>query len=310
VRLRFSPSVAEALRASALPVVVTGGSGWLGRASLEMLDAALGSTFAERVRVFGSSERELLLRSGRAVKVLPLPRIREVPATPSLILHFAFLSRDRLSELTSEAFLAGNERIGQLVEAATRRSRAPAILVPSSGAIHGNDAYAVAKRRQEECFRGSGARVVAPRIHNLAGPFINKPEHYALASIVRAVLAGDVVRLRAGHPVVRGYVHVRDLLDLCAALLLDRRASEPFTGFDAAGEPTLEIGELAERVAAVLGAPRVRVERPPPDGRPPDVYSGDPRPLMAYAARYRIRLAPLDEQIRDTAAYLAEEPVS
>ena len=300
MRLRFSPSVAEALRASALPVVVTGGSGWLGRASLEMLDAALGSTFAERVRVFGSSERELLLRSGRAVRVLPLPRIREVPATPSLILHFAFLSRDRLSELTSEAFLAGHERIGQLVEAATRRSRAPAILVPSSGAIHGNDAYAVAKRRQEECFRGSGARVVAPRIHNLAGPFINKPEHYALASIVRAVLAGDVVRLRAGHPVVRGYVHVRDLLDLCAALLLDRRASEP----------TLEIGELAERVEAVLGAPRVRVERPPPDGRPPDVYSGDPRPLMAYAARYRIRLAPLDEQIRDTAAYLAEEPVS
>ena len=69
--LRLTERNALRLRSSGLRVFMTGGSGWLGRATLEMLESAFpGPEFSQRVVAFGSRARPLTLRSGRQVLLL------------------------------------------------------------------------------------------------------------------------------------------------------------------------------------------------------------------------------------------------
>lgn len=314
--LGFSARVCEALRVRGESIIVTGGSGWLGRAVLEMLERALGDGVEARVRVFGSRAKRIELRSGRTIASRPLGELPQIASGPGLLLHFASMTRDRLTPENAGAFLAANERIAECVEAAVERLPLRGILFPSSGAAAGaeaaHDAYAIGKRRDEARFQRLGERlgvvVVAPRIFNLSGPFINKLEHYALGDLVGASLRGDVLKIRAAHRVLRSYVHVADLLDLALDTLLDD-ASDGFMRFDAAGEEAIEIGELARRVLRVLGRSGIPIERPVWRGAPSDVYLGDPKPLQELAARYGTRLRPLDEQIRDTASFLEDSRV-
>ena len=149
---------------------------------------------------------------------------------------------------------------------------------------------------------GPGPRVVIPRLFNLAGPFLNKAD-YVLGSIIRDIDRGGPIRLRACGPVVRSYVHVGDLVDLAFTIML-RDGPAPRQAFDTAGEREIEVGELAELVASVLGEPGMEVLRPALDGTPADVYAGDPVVMNLLARAYEIDLKQLPRQIEDTARYM------
>ncbi|MGE5548094.1 MAG: NAD-dependent epimerase/dehydratase family protein [Solirubrobacterales bacterium] len=310
-RLAFSPHVGAALAASGLSVAVTGGGGWIGQGALEMLEGALGDDFAARVRVFGSRARSLELRSGRQVACAPLARMAELPPGPWAFLHFAFLTRDRLGGQSVDSFIAGNQAITDTVAAAAERVHVRGMVSVSSGAVHlpggleGN-AYGAMKLREEERLSELagrlGAALMVPRLFALSGPFVNKLDTYALASILVAALKGGPVVLRAGHRVERSYIHVRDVVDLCVAGML--AGDCPQAPFDACGSEVVEMGELARRALAVLGRPAIAIERPPVDATRVDRYTGDPATVRALAARHGIRLLDLDAQIASTAEYL------
>jgi hypothetical protein len=70
--LLFPPSLAAALRASDLGVVVTGTGGWLGRAAVEMLAGAFGESAGQRLALFSSIDREHRRAGPPTVAVLPL----------------------------------------------------------------------------------------------------------------------------------------------------------------------------------------------------------------------------------------------
>jgi hypothetical protein len=69
---------------------------------------------------------------------------------------------------------------------------------------------------------------------------------------------------------------------------------------DSGGE-ALELGELAERIAAELGG---RVERPPLTSGSTNSYVGDARKYDDLLRRLAIEPVTLETQIRETAAYL------
>jgi len=300
------------LLANDLHLVVIGGRGWLGQAALAKLDGLLGEDVFRRVSVFGSSAGNVTLPSGRRLPTLPLAALAEFPAQPAAILHFAFLTKDKVADRPLEAFVEGNRLISDEVARQVERLHPLGLVMPSSGAatqLEGGFAanpYGHMKRADEERFTalcaGLGLRLSCPRLYNLAGPFINKLDSYVLPSIIRDVQAGRPILLRAAKPVIRSYIHVEDLLDVCLADLLTDSAP---VVFETAGELEIEVGDLAVRVATVLGSPGHPIQRPPLDpALPPDRYVGDGTAWRERLSRHGLTPRGLDQQIRDTATYL------
>lgn len=310
---QLSSNVVEALRSSRRRIVIVGAGGWLGSATCELLHNALGPDFTARVRCFGSSRRTLRLR-GFEVEQAPLTELALLAPTPSVVLHLAFLTKDRADKMDPAAYVAANAALSATVRDALDAIGATGVFVASSGAAYAADApdaapamrlYGELKRLDEEVFVGwaeaRGASAVIARIFNIAGPYINKHQNYALASFILDALAERAITVRAPHRVVRGYVAIRELMSLVLALLLSNE-QHGVVRFDTGGEPA-ELGEVASAVAGILNA--VAVERAALTSPHEDRYVGDRATYDRLLLREGIALIPFAEQVRDTADYLA-----
>jgi nucleoside-diphosphate-sugar epimerase len=308
--------LAAALAGSAAPIIVTGAGGWLGQAALEMLDSVFGAALPERVTAFTSGARVLRLRSGRRLEALAYETLAARGPRGALILHCAFRTRGHAGEA---GYVEANRAITTAMRDFIARNGAAGLFVPSSGAVYRADRtldtdlaanpYGVLKAEDEAIFGTLAAgRFPAAiiRIFNLAGPLINNISAYALASVCTDILAGGPIRLRAAKPVIRAYAHVEDVLNIALGLLLGGRAPPVF---DTAGE-AIEIGALAARAAALLGAPWMAIVRPDWAGGAPDKYVGEAAGFAAAAGLAGVGLRGLDAQIADTAGYLAGLPAA
>lgn len=170
-----------------------------------------------------------------------------------------------------------------------------------------SDPYGALKRLDELTLTASarevGAAAIVARVFNLAGPWLLK-RGFAVANLIDQVEAGGTVTVRAPHPVVRSYVDVEDVVALLLALA-DARAD---ARFDTAGEVAVEMGELAARVARVLGREgELPIERDWDPAAPADRYVGDGAEWRRLCAANGIAPRDLDVQIARTAAYLREQ---
>lgn len=309
----LTPGIARALWASGARIVITGAGGWLGMATLELLHAALGDGFEHRVKCFGSSHRSLLLLDGTSVEQLPLSEIASLDAAPILLLHLAFLTKDRTEEMDEPAYRSANRALDQHVLDALNPIDVQAIFVASSGAAYRADdpaaspamrLYGSLKCEQEACFadwaKQHHKRAVIARIFNLSGPHINKHGSYALACFILDALAARPIAIYAPHRVVRSYVAIRELMSLVVALLLGGQAET--ICFDTGGDP-LEMQDIAACIADLLGP--VLINRPLLDPAVTDCYAGDPAPYRALLAEHTIEPVPFARQVIETAEFLA-----
>jgi nucleoside-diphosphate-sugar epimerase len=260
----------------------------------------------------------MTLRTGSRLEVYPLRDLSRMKVGPHVLAHFAYATREFVSRLGVTEYIARNEAITELVTGHVTRGRPTGMVVLSSGAVYLGDEiatnpYGVLKRRDERRFlelaeesggTGPTLRAVIPRLFNLAGPFLNKPD-YVLGSIIRDVARGGPIQLHAAHPVVRSYVHVGDLVELAFAIMLGQKAA-PREAFDTAGDGEIEVGELAKLVASVLGESEMEIQRPALDGTPVDRYVGDPAAIRSLALSYGIEMKALSTQIEDTAQFLMQ----
>lgn len=315
-RLRFPRTVRDGVSARPARYLVTGAGGWLGQATLEMLDDALGERLSRDVHAFASTKREHILSSGRRVPFRPLSELAELPVVrePTYLAHYAFLTREKTTDRPLASYIATNRRITATVIEEARRLRIAGAFVTSSGAVYAGDGslsrsiddnpYGTLKREEEEAFSGLAAEGCSPtlcRVFNLSGPFINKA--FALNSFIEDALAGRPIRIESARPVFRSYSHVRDVVAIGFAgmLQLTRQSSDPF---DTAGEETVEVADLARRVLTILGLPSLRIVRPPVVQAGGDRYVGDGTGFRARCAESDVALVSLDDQIADTAAYI------
>lgn len=307
---RLEPHVAEAIRSSATRIVIVGASGWIGMATLDLLAAALSDTFATRVYAFGSNARTLTLRDGTTIAQRPLTELAALPDAQTIVLHLAFLTKDRVEAMDEPAYRAANRAIDDQVLAALDNIGTQAIFIASSGAAASTNPapamqlYGALKREQEEHFANwadrANRRAVIARLFNLSGPYINKHGSYALAAFILDALAGGPIRIRAPHRVIRSYVAIRELMSLVLALLLD--GSKDITRFDSGGEP-LEMQAIADAVTARTG--NAAIDRPPLDLDMVDDYTGNEAAYAALLARHRIAPVSFAEQVAETIDYLS-----
>jgi nucleoside-diphosphate-sugar epimerase len=249
----------------------------------------------------------------RTVDGIELRPIEELPDTPhDVLLHYAYATREHAERMGVDAYVATNVTLTETVLEALRRRQPRALFYASSGAVYGagslaENPYAVLKRHDEltlrQAMRDLGGRSVVARVFNVAGPWMHDAKGFAMASLIAQVQAGGPVEVRARHRVRRSFADVEDLAALAVALTEDGPEDAVF---DSAGDIVVEVGDLAERVARVLGRPDVEILRTLDPDAPADDYVGDGTRMRELAGQAGVPLRSLDEQIRRTAEWMAD----
>ncbi|MHB1678848.1 MAG: NAD-dependent epimerase/dehydratase family protein [Sulfuriferula sp.] len=319
--LTFTPTTASALREEHRRLLITGVTGWLGRALLEMLSRALGPELAERVILCGSRAQSITILQGQILPVVPLSEgLALLGDQPVWVFHFAFLTKDRVGCMSEQDYINRNRDISDMVADIVSSPQVDGVMLASSGAVYDHlssahrdrdaNVYGMLKAEDEKRYgdicADRGVRFIAPRIFNISGPHINKFDGYALSAIIVDALRGGPIRLRASSHVYRSYFYIGDLLELAMCRLLDRGPDLFTSTFDTAGDEMVEIGELAQRVCQVLNRPGALVIRPELDSSPDDRYMGNPSTIRAMLHQYGIGPLPLDRQISATANFIAK----
>jgi nucleoside-diphosphate-sugar epimerase len=318
--LTLPEPLAARLRESGYRVLVTGASGWLGQAAVEMVAQALGPAWPARVLCFGSSARTLPLRGGRVAAQRPLAEMAALPTRPSVLLHFAYLTREKVADRSPADYVATNRAISQQAAEAAARVGVDRVFLSSSGAVYAALAapasddpallYGRLKLEDEALFarfadQAAGRRLLTARLFNLSGPYINKLGSYALASFIEQARRGGRIEIRAAHPVIRSYTSAENLLGVAFGALL-AEGGEPAQCFDTAGEIEVEVQELADVVRAAVN-PAASVQRAAYSPAGADRYVGDGRLYHELAARHGVTAHGLRQQVDDTARYLTDE---
>lgn len=313
---RFAQSVRRAVRDDSRRIAVVGARGWIGRTVLTLLKEALDAdAFENRVAAFGSTAGVVELDGGVTMAQRPLTDLAGLAPRPTLLLHLAFLTKDKVADMDADAYAEANRALSRQVFEALGPIGADRVFVASSGAAAFADdpdaapdlrLYGGLKREDEEMFAAwataspAARRAAIGRLYAVSGPYINKHDTYALASFILDALAGRPIEVRAPMPVLRSYVAVRELLSVVFAALLSPEG-ETALRFDTGGEP-LELGEVAATVAGALGG---EVLRRPITQERENRYVGDDGAWRTLLARHGLEPLPLDRQILETAAYLA-----
>lgn len=308
----FNSDLKDALKADDRRIIITGAGGWLGLTLLDLLDKLLGPSAFERVHCFGFSERALELVNGRTVPQQPLHQITELTERPSVLFHFAFLTKDRAEVMDYDAYCKANRAIQQLVLNALGRIGVQSVFLASSGAVYrANDVFASEAMRiygslklEDELdfskwAEQSGQQLITARIFNVSGPYINKISAYAMASFIADVLRGQPIVVKATKRVYRSYTSAEQLMSLALAAMLF--AEQQKLSFDTGGKK-IEMRELAAEVAAALNGSVAAV--PAMIDHAPDDYTGDAEGYDGLMAKYNIHDVPLRQQIFETASYL------
>lgn len=298
--------------------VVTGGSGWIGRAVLDALESATDpSWFRGRVLVAASRSRAIRLRSGTEVPALSLAEIAEMPSQgPYVLLHLAALARDRASVMSASGFAGQSQLVRRLGLDLAGRDECRTVVVASSGAVYevpascaaggGAEPYASAKRMDEVAFAelcGSrGIPFAISRIFNVSGPYMTRPHIYALGDLALQGIAGERIQVRARVATWRSYVGVMDVARVWLAAV-GGGLLEGGRVFDVAGAEVVEVGALATRVRDALRRQEIEICRGDV-GPGEDRYVGDPVPFAELAAACGVEVGSLDRQIEDTIADL------
>jgi UDP-glucuronate decarboxylase len=271
---------------------------------------------SRRIACFGSSERPILLDDGSRFAQQPLAAIADLAAQPTLVLHLAFLTKDKVAGMDEADYRAANRAVSETVAGSLDAIGADRLFVASSGAAAFADddqaapdlrLYGQLKRADELLFAqwaraAADRRAVIARIFSLSGRYINKHSTYALASFIHDALAGRPVGVRAPIRVVRSYVAIRELMSLVFAALL-AEDEDQVLAFDSGGTP-MELATVAACVADAAGDGRV--DRVPVTGDGENFYAGDGETYQRHLARYGIDPVDMRTQVVETAAYLAQ----
>jgi nucleoside-diphosphate-sugar epimerase len=243
-------------------IVITGCSGWLGRAALEFLFNNLNKKFDDVVVAFSSTDKEIRLSSGKIVYARDLRNLLEMPKSKRYILvHYAFLTKDKIKNVGIKNYIEKNSIIKNYVSEFINTHDVKTLIYTSSGAVYSDNEnscsmmetnpYGYLKAEDEMFFSkmlylGKVDKLIIPRVFNLGGPYFNNWEHYALSSFVMQASINGKIKISAQNKVFRSYIHVEELTKLLftLAFFYDRNKIM----FDTKGTQIVELSDLAYMV--------------------------------------------------------------
>jgi nucleoside-diphosphate-sugar epimerase len=294
-------------------IVITGASGWIGSALLAHIARAYGPGWEDHVTLFGQGARQHHAPDGTAFEMRALDTIGGADVEGAIVIHLAYLTKEKVDTLGERKFTDTNLKIDDQILHALVAARPHAVFIASSGAAalaeRGTDRhpYGLCKLRQEDRFLAwsakSGVPILPGRVFNLAGPYINKIDSYAIGSFILQAKTKGVINIEAETPIFRSFLHVDDL---CAMILGTAHLGIGYdVPVDLCGAEVLEMGDIAALTAALYSKP-VTVARAPLWTDAANAYLGDFVQTKCLALRLGLDLAPFRRQLADTIAWLSD----
>ena len=222
--------------------------------------------------------------------------------SPTIVLNFAFLTRERVQVEGPTAFRSTNEqltarflRIAQLptVRAAVTVSSGAAITEPES-------LYGMMKKDEESRalhIVSDRRAMVILRAYSVSGGYVRRPRDYAFSDFIMQAREGSI-HVNAGTLVRRRYCAVRDALTVSL-----RAVTSGASGVIESGGDLVEVGELADQVAAVVN-PSAGIDRPHVDTSRSQNYYSDNSSWKTWTREFAVTPIDLETQIRETAQFL------
>jgi nucleoside-diphosphate-sugar epimerase len=158
------------------------------------------------------------------------------------------------------------------------------------------DPYGVLKWEEERRL-GEIANTLVLRAYAVSGRFMRDPEQFALGDFLLRALRGLPIEIRAPMPVIRGYGHAGDMVNLAFRWLWSERL--PPAGPIVAVSHEVELLEMARLISRLYDLPPPSFAIDP--GLSPQRYTADPAPFLNALHSFALVPGSLEEQIFDTA---------
>lgn len=301
-------------------IVLTGASGWVGKAILHQLQAYLTpAQFLERVIPFSSSQKKLQSTGypGKPYFFYTHPlaeACRIIPSSKTFtLIHSAFLTKDRISDYGEEKFLSINQKITQQALSIAKKKNIEKIVLISSGAaakyediipsqssMDGiSDIYAFLKRSEEIYFHDLSRKCNVFRIFALSGPFSRSPHSFAMLSFLNSAMKGERIYIKSNKKVIRGYLSSSQLA--LAVLNIIRNNYDLPNIIDAITDDT-DLLTMATFISKLFELDKpVAYINPALEG---DIYTADSTLFRALLEQYSICPMSIKEQLCETIDWL------
>ena len=241
-------------------IVISGASGWMGRSLLHELYLADPSIFPDRILALGTHSREITVFDGPTIQIFEtnLDLVRDWQ--PTVAVHLAYLTADRLAHLDPRDFAEMNKEISQFGSELQGIPSLRAFMFASSGAalqVGGKSPlaqhpYATQKALDEATYTSSESAQITPtlmaRLWSVTGPHCTRPQEFAFSNMILQFLQTGAIKVEAPGPVLRKYVDAGEFLSVCLTLNLQGKSRI----IDSAGD-LVEIRDLARAISRELG---------------------------------------------------------
>jgi nucleoside-diphosphate-sugar epimerase len=293
-------------------ILITGGSGWLGKAAVNTLVMNLG---------FKADEIILVSRIPRVTKIgehtINSTSWSEISKVPNIgleyFLPFAFVTREQMSSHNLDSYAQINNSLIRTHSEIIKSLHPANVINISSGAAKDlsksfqgdqDNIYGKLKFIEEESMKEAssfaGSNLVTARLWNCSGFGISKVNTFAMGEFVSSVLNNRNIVINSKSAVLRRYVDISEFLLLCMRVA----KNEKYQYFESGGE-LIELRKLAEKVVALLN-PKSTVEAPEiSESLPSDDYfsKSEGYEELLWANFGRVPMI-LDDQILETANYI------
>jgi len=292
--------------------VIYGANGWLGKALTDYCLKQLKLDPTQIILISGSVE-ELTLQEGVRHPCYKFEDVMKKRLENVIFFNFSFKLKDKLQELNTGNFLKENDQIKDKAEKLIRHLKPIKVIYSSSGAVTNPDPtlnpYGYQKLKDESFYEELCAalniKLLIARIYNIAGPYMNKLDVYALGNFIKQAKQTGKIEISANNPVIRNYIHIYDLMNILCAWAEDPE-EEDYINFSTGTEEEIELGELAKLVSEIMPGD-ISIVRDYHDTDLPNRYVSDIEAQNILTEKYGIKLKNMKDCVRDTYNYLKTE---
>ena len=287
--------------------IITGANGWLGRALINKLYEIYGKEIENKVIAFSNSTSSINIDDNFNLKTFNYSD--DIKFSGQYIFcHFAFLTMDKVTLMDEKEYIEQNLIIRNNAQKIILKSKPKSIFLSSSGDVYKkNNLYGRLKLEDEQFFsdlaESLSSNIIIPRIFNIGGPYINKHNLYALSDFISQLMQTKEIVIKARKPVIRSYVHIEDIFNICFSWVNDENNVSKKLIFDSRNHKDVSLLELAQLIMNVVDINGNIISDIKSEDA--DIYIGNGVLQNKICQQYGIELSSYDKIILDTYYFLS-----
>lgn len=290
-------------------IVITGATGWMGRAMVKSLITKHGLDILSKIELYGSRKQSITIDSKLILEIEPLNTIK-FDKNIDLFVPLAFLTQEKYNSLGRNDYQSINRKIISAHLKIFSETQPKSTIYFTSGITNDSsevlsrpESYAEYKtlkleeaRSFESLTNSFGINLITCKLFSMSGQYMRDPKKYALGDFILQAAYKKQIHIQSSSLVFRKYFQD---VDLCA-LMIQLSESETSMVVESTGF-LIELGELAKLVGTYFGIPKSSIVRRKigSENQSDNYYSND-TVMENLFEQHNIKPRSLSQQIEST----------